>query len=80
AKQFVENKEKAIASYHQASEKPKELGLGIKPAHDLDLQNLKYFAQNIPGLAEVSIGHALISDALYVGLENSIQLYKRQLQ
>ncbi|GMV77771.1 MAG: pyridoxine 5'-phosphate synthase [Chitinophagaceae bacterium] len=80
AKQFVENKEKAIASYHQAAVKANELGLGINAGHDLDLQNLKYFAQNIPGLAEVSIGHALISDALYVGLENSIQLYKRQLQ
>lgn len=80
AKQFVENKEKAIAAYHQAAVKANELGLGINAGHDLDLQNLKYFAQNIPGLAEVSIGHALISDALYVGLENSIQLYKRQLQ
>lgn len=80
AKQFVENKEKAIASYHQAAVKANELGLGINAGHDLDLQNLKYFAQNIPGLAEVSIGHALISDSLYVGLENSIQLYKRQLQ
>lgn len=80
AKQFVENKEKVIAAYHQAAVKANELGLGINAGHDLDLQNLKYFAQNIPGLAEVSIGHALISDALYVGLENSIQLYKRQLQ
>ena len=80
AKQFVENKEKAITAYHQVAVKANELGLGINAGHDLDLQNLKYFAQNIPGLAEVSIGHALISDALYVGLENSIQLYKRQLQ
>jgi pyridoxine 5-phosphate synthase len=56
------------------------LGLGLNAGHDLDLQNLAFFAHNIPGLAEVSIGHALISDALYLGYENVIQLYKRQLQ
>ena len=55
------------------------LGLGINAGHDLDLHNLKYFSENIPGLAEVSIGHALICDALYFGLENTVQLYKRQL-
>jgi pyridoxine 5-phosphate synthase len=54
-------------------------GLGINAGHDLDLHNLKYFAENVPGLQEVSIGHALISDALYYGLENTIQLYLRQL-
>lgn len=73
------NKEKAIAPYIQAAKKAVELGLGINAGHDLDLHNLKYFAQNIPGLLEVSIGHALISDALYFGLENAVQLYKRQL-
>lgn len=73
------NKEQAIASYIRAAEKAREVGLGINAGHDLDLQNLKYFAQNIPGLLEVSIGHALITDALYFGLENAVQLYKRQL-
>jgi pyridoxine 5-phosphate synthase len=71
--------EKAIAPYAEAAKKAVELGLGINAGHDLDLQNLKYFSQNIPGLLEVSIGHALISDALYFGLENTVQLYKRQL-
>ena len=73
------NKEKAIAPYVAAAKKAVELGLGINAGHDLDLHNLKYFAQNIPGLLEVSIGHALISDALYFGLENAVQLYKRQI-
>jgi pyridoxine 5-phosphate synthase len=71
--------EKAMAPYKLAAQKAVELGLGINAGHDLDLQNLKYFSQNIPGLLEVSIGHALISDALYFGLENTVQLYKRQL-
>ena len=73
------NKEDAVHSYIEAAKKAVELGLGINAGHDLDLHNLKYFAQNIPGLLEVSIGHALISDALYFGLENAVQLYKRQL-
>ncbi len=73
------NKSEAIAPYMEAAKKAVELGLGINAGHDLDLHNLKYFAQNIPGLLEVSIGHALISDALYLGLENTIQIYKRQL-
>lgn len=71
--------EKAIAPYKLAVQRAVELDLGINAGHDLDLQNLKYFSQNIPGLLEVSIGHALISDALYFGLENTVQLYKRQL-
>ncbi|MEO8823037.1 MAG: pyridoxine 5'-phosphate synthase [Ginsengibacter sp.] len=80
AKEFQKgNKEKAISSYIGAAKKAVELGLGINAGHDLDLHNLKYFAQNTPGLLEVSIGHALISDALYLGLENTVQLYKRQL-
>ena len=80
AREFSEgNAEKAISSYVEAAKKAVELGLGINAGHDLDLQNLKYFAQHIPGLLEVSIGHALISDALYLGLENTVQLYKRQL-
>jgi pyridoxine 5-phosphate synthase len=79
AKQYPTNKEAAIAPYITAAKKANELGLGINAGHDLDLQNLKYFAENIPGLLEVSIGHALICDALYLGLENTVQLYKRQL-
>jgi pyridoxine 5-phosphate synthase len=79
AKNYASNKEQAIAPYIIAAQKANELGLGINAGHDLDLQNLKYFAQNIPGLLEVSIGHALICDALYLGLENTVQLYKRQL-
>jgi pyridoxine 5-phosphate synthase len=68
----------AIKSYVVAAKKANELKLGINAGHDLDLQNLKYFSQNIPGLLEVSIGHALICDAIYLGLENAVQLYKRQ--
>ena len=74
------NKETAIEPYIAAAQKANELGLGINAGHDLDLHNLKYFADNIPGLLEVSIGHALICDAIYFGLENTVQLYKRQLQ
>jgi pyridoxine 5-phosphate synthase len=73
------NKEKAAAPYIAAANKANELGLGINAGHDLDLHNLKYFSQNIPGLLEVSIGHALICDAIYLGLENTVQLYKRCL-
>lgn len=73
------NREKAVAPYREAAIRANELGLGINAGHDLDLKNLAYFAQNIPGLLEVSIGHALIADALYLGYENTIQLYKRQL-
>jgi len=80
AKEFQKgNREQAITRYIKAAKKAVELGLGINAGHDLDLHNLKYFAENIPGLLEVSIGHALICDALYLGLENTVQLYKRQL-
>ncbi|TFF37458.1 pyridoxine 5'-phosphate synthase [Mucilaginibacter psychrotolerans] len=79
ATQYHQNKEQAIAPYVKAAEVAHELGLGINAGHDLDLNNLKYFAQNIPALDEVSIGHALITDALYYGLENTIQMYLRQL-
>jgi pyridoxine 5-phosphate synthase len=79
ATNYKANKEAAIAPYIIAAEKANALGLGINAGHDLDLQNLQYFAQHIPGLLEVSIGHALISDAIYLGLENTVQLYKRQL-
>jgi pyridoxine 5-phosphate synthase len=73
------NKQLAIEPFIAAAIKATELGLGINAGHDLDLQNLAYFSKNIPNLLEVSIGHALISDALYLGLENAVQLYKRQL-
>jgi len=75
----IANKESGAAPYVAAASKAKELGLGINAGHDLDLRNLKYLKQNIPWLDEVSIGHALICDAIYLGLENAVQLYKRQL-
>ena len=80
AKQFENNREKAILPYINAAHKANELGIGINAGHDLDLHNLQYFAQHIPGLLEVSIGHALICDALYLGLENTIQRYLYQLK
>ena len=80
ARDYSTNKAAAIAPYRKAAIRAGELGLGLNAGHDLDLHNLHYFAQNIPGLEEVSIGHALIADALYLGYENTIQLYKRQLQ
>jgi pyridoxine 5-phosphate synthase len=80
AKQFAAgNKEKAIEPYISAASLAKKLGLGINAGHDLDRFNLPYLIQSIPSIDEVSIGHALISDALYLGLENTIQLYKRAL-
>ncbi|MBT6650870.1 MAG: pyridoxine 5'-phosphate synthase [Flavobacteriales bacterium] len=79
ATKYVDDKEKAIAPYILAANKSSELGLEINAGHDLSLENLEYFAKHIPNLAEVSIGHALISDALYLGLENTIQMYKRLL-
>jgi pyridoxine 5-phosphate synthase len=74
------NKEDAVKPYVDAAKKAHELGLGINAGHDLDLDNLAFLRQNIPWLDEVSIGHALICDALYLGLENTIQLYKRKLK
>ncbi|MDG2263599.1 MAG: pyridoxine 5'-phosphate synthase [Flavobacteriales bacterium] len=79
ATKYVEDKEKAIAPYILAANKASELCLEINAGHDLSLENLEFFAKEIPDLAEVSIGHALISDALYLGLENTIQMYKRLL-
>ncbi len=73
------DKKNAIKPYIKAALKAKELGLGINAGHDLDLHNLQFFAKNIPFINEVSIGHALVCDALYLGFENTIQLYKRQL-
>ena len=80
AKNYPINKEKAIADFIAAAQKANEMGLGINAGHDLDLNNLAYFVKNIPGLLEVSIGHALISDALYFGIENTIQLYLREIK
>ena len=74
------NPEKAIAPFISAAKKASELGLGINAGHDLNLQNLNYFFKNIPNLSEVSIGHALISDALYYGLENTVRMYKQRLK
>lgn len=79
ASQYHSGKEAAVKPYVEAASLASSLGLGINAGHDLDLHNLKYFAQQIPELLEVSIGHALISDALYLGLENTVQMYLRQL-
>lgn len=80
AKQFPFGKEKAIPPFVEAAKCANNYGLGINAGHDLNLDNLNYFYKNIPQLLEVSIGHALICDALYLGLENTIQLYLRQLK
>ena len=80
ATQYAANRDNAIAPYIAAAVRANELGIGINAGHDLDLQNLNYFSKKIPGLLEVSIGHALVCDALYLGYENVVQLYKRQLR
>ena len=79
AKLYPTNKEAAIKNYYETAVKATEFGLGINAGHDLSLDNLKYFSDNIPNLLEVSIGHALISEALYMGLENTIQAYLKRL-
>ncbi|MGZ5285811.1 MAG: pyridoxine 5'-phosphate synthase [Flavisolibacter sp.] len=79
AKEFAKGNKEVVDGYVIAAKKARTLGLGLNAGHDLDLHNLKFFKQQIPWLDEVSIGHALISDALYLGFENVIQLYKRQL-
>jgi len=76
---FSQNAVEALEPFVKAAEIARERGLGLNAGHDLNLENLRYFQQNIPWLEEVSIGHALICDALYLGLENTIQMYKRQL-
>ncbi len=80
AKKFPFDNNEAIAPYMDAARKAVSLDLGINAGHDLNLDNLNFFFKNIPGLLEVSIGHAIISDALYLGLENVIQMYLRQLK
>jgi pyridoxine 5-phosphate synthase len=79
ASQYLKNREQAIEPYYKAAVAANECGLGLNAGHDLNLDNLKYFAQTIPGLLEVSIGHALICDALYMGLENTIAAYRKEL-
>jgi pyridoxine 5-phosphate synthase len=80
ARDYHRDKEQAVTPYRQAALAARNLNLGVNAGHDLDLHNLKFLKQSIPWLDEVSIGHALISDSLYFGLENTIQLYLRQLQ
>ncbi|WP_321318518.1 pyridoxine 5'-phosphate synthase [Labilibaculum sp.] len=80
ATNYPKNKEEAIRPFVIAAKRAHELGLEINAGHDLSLENLKYFNDNIPNLTEVSIGHALISDSLYYGLENTIQMYLRCLK
>lgn len=80
AKGFAKDPENAIAPYIVAAEIAGQLNLGVNAGHDLSLENLQYFASYVPNLLEVSIGHALISDALYLGLENTIQQYRRKLE
>lgn len=79
ADHFAKDKEAAVLKYVEAANFAHELGLGINAGHDLSLENLAFFKMKIPQLLEVSIGHALISDALYVGIENTIQLYLKEL-
>ncbi|MGD1892034.1 MAG: pyridoxine 5'-phosphate synthase [Cyclobacteriaceae bacterium] len=79
AQDYPNDREKAVAAYVQAAQKARDLNLGINAGHDLDLNNLRFLKEQIPYLDEVSIGHALICDALYYGLENTIQLYRKQL-
>jgi len=80
ATDYANNPAEAVRSFTLAAERANELGLGINAGHDLSLENLKFFNENVPNLAEVSIGHALVADALYFGMENTVQMYKRQLK
>jgi pyridoxine 5-phosphate synthase len=80
AKQYSSNRDTAIAPFLIAAKTASIMQLGINAGHDLNLKNLRYFAEHIPNLLEVSIGHAIISDALYYGLENTIQMYRRCLK
>ncbi len=80
ARSYHSDRKMAIAPYIKAAQKAHDIGLGVNAGHDLDLHNLKYLYEQLPSLDEVSIGHALICDALYFGLENAIQMYRRQLE
>ena len=77
ATDYLNNPKEAVKLYTAAAKKAKSLEIGVNAGHDLNLKNLKYFVAEVPNLDEVSIGHALISDSLYFGLENTIQMYKR---
>ncbi len=80
AANYKENKEQAIQPFIKAAEKANEIGIELNAGHDLDLANLRFFRESIPNLKEVSIGHALVADALHYGMENTVQLYLRALQ
>ena len=80
AREYAQDKEMAILPYKKAAQAALKAGLQLNAGHDLDLTNLRYFHQNIPELKEVSIGHALVCDAIYMGLENTIQMYLRELR
>jgi len=80
ASEYKTNRESAIARFIEAAKLAQHFGLGVNAGHDLNLENLQYFHKQIPSLLEVSIGHALISDSLYYGLENTIQMYLRALK
>lgn len=80
AREFLVSPDIAVKPYVESAKIAHALGLGVNAGHDLDLQNLKFFAQNVPHLDEVSIGHAVVCDALYYGLENTLQLYLKQLK
>jgi pyridoxine 5-phosphate synthase len=77
---FPKDRHAAVKPYVEVAQLARELGLGLNAGHDLDLHNLKFLKESIPFLDEVSIGHALICDALYYGLENTVQMYRRQLE
>jgi pyridoxine 5-phosphate synthase len=77
---YTGNREEAVRPFTETALAAVKCGLGVNAGHDLSAENLRYFAANVPGLQEVSIGHALISDALYWGLENTVNIYKRELQ
>ncbi|WP_299321174.1 pyridoxine 5'-phosphate synthase [uncultured Maribacter sp.] len=80
ATDYAQNKEKAIKPFIEAAERANKLGIGINAGHDLSLDNIEYFTKNIPNLLEVSIGHALISEALYLGLDNVVNMYLHRLK
>jgi pyridoxine 5-phosphate synthase len=80
ARLFHTEKQNVIQPFIKAAKLAQDLGIGVNAGHDLNLENLKYFKQQVPNLLEVSIGHALIGDALYLGLENTVQMYLRQLK
>ena len=79
AKKFPTNRENAIKDFYKCSLLAKNINIGLNAGHDLNLDNLKYFSSKIDNLLEVSIGHALISDSIYFGLQNTISMYKRLL-